>query len=150
MIYGYTIEPHKPDPLVELAETAFDQFSASTVPGAWLVDVIPARKSLSNYPLSLLSYLAARCKLTLKSISVRYMPEWVPGAGFKRTAREWRKKLREVRETPLLFTRKQLSRGKYEKSFVADFLNKAGDNLSPEDEYVVKWTAVSWPFSIDV
>jgi hypothetical protein len=44
MIYGYTIEPHKQDPLVELAATALDQFSASTVPGAWLVDVIPARE----------------------------------------------------------------------------------------------------------
>jgi hypothetical protein len=47
MIYGYTIEPHKPDPLVELAATALDQFSASTVPGAWLVDVIPAREFFS-------------------------------------------------------------------------------------------------------
>ncbi|KAI1421045.1 cytochrome P450 oxidoreductase OrdA-like protein [Xylaria sp. FL1777] len=116
MIYGYTIEAHKPDPLVELAATALDQFSASTVPGAWLVDVIPV---------------------------LRYMPEWMPGTGFKSTAREWRKKLRNVTETPLRFTRKQMSRGKYEKSFVADFCERAGEDLSPEDEYVLKWTALS-------
>ncbi|KAI1129982.1 hypothetical protein F5Y10DRAFT_236736 [Nemania abortiva] len=46
-IYGYTIEAHKPDPLVELAATALNQFSASTVPGARLVDAIPARKFFS-------------------------------------------------------------------------------------------------------
>ncbi|KAI3319765.1 cytochrome P450 oxidoreductase OrdA-like protein [Xylariaceae sp. AK1471] len=116
MIYGYTIEPHNMDPLVELAATALDQFSASTVPGAWLVDVIPA---------------------------LRYIPEWMPGAGFKRTAREWRKNLRDVTETPLRFTRKQMSRGKYEKSYVADLCEKAGEDISLEDEYVLKWTALS-------
>jgi hypothetical protein len=78
------------------------------------------------------------------------MPEWMPGAGFKRTAREWRKKLRDVTETPLRFTRKQMSRGRYEKSYVADFCERAGEDISPEDEYVLKWTAVSCLILIDV
>jgi hypothetical protein len=42
IIYGYTIEPHKGDPLVDLIEEALVQFSLATVPGAWLVDIIPA------------------------------------------------------------------------------------------------------------
>jgi hypothetical protein len=42
IIYGYTIEPHKEDPLVDLIEEALTQFSLATVPGAWLVDIIPA------------------------------------------------------------------------------------------------------------
>lgn len=41
MAYGYTIEPHKRDPLVDIADEALLQFSAATVPGAWLVDTIP-------------------------------------------------------------------------------------------------------------
>jgi len=40
--YGYTIEPHKEDPLIGLIEEALLQFSLATVPGAWLVDIIPA------------------------------------------------------------------------------------------------------------
>ena len=42
IIYGYTIEPHKGDPLVNIIEEALVQFSLATVPGAWFVDIIPA------------------------------------------------------------------------------------------------------------
>lgn len=42
LAYGYTIEPHGSDPLVDLADEALLQFSAAAVPGAWLVDTIPA------------------------------------------------------------------------------------------------------------
>lgn len=45
MAYGYTIEPHKRDPLVDIADEALLQFSAATVPGAWLVDTIPICQS---------------------------------------------------------------------------------------------------------
>lgn len=40
--YGYTIEPRKADPLVDLADRALAQFSAATVPGSWMVDTMPA------------------------------------------------------------------------------------------------------------
>lgn len=42
--YGYTVEPYKVDPLVDIADRALVQFSAATVPGAWMVDTMPARK----------------------------------------------------------------------------------------------------------
>lgn len=42
LTYGYTIEPHKQDPLVQLADKALEQFSAAAVPATWLVDSIPA------------------------------------------------------------------------------------------------------------
>jgi hypothetical protein len=38
--YGYTIEPHKNDPLVDLADEALDQFSLASRPGYWLVDIM--------------------------------------------------------------------------------------------------------------
>ena len=41
--YGYTIEPHGTDPLVDLADRAVSQFSAASQPGIWLVDIIPFR-----------------------------------------------------------------------------------------------------------
>jgi len=43
--YGYVIEPHKKDPLIQLADEALLQFSLAAVPGAWLVDILPARMS---------------------------------------------------------------------------------------------------------
>ena len=40
--YGYTIEPHDADPLVDLGDRAIVQFTAASAPGAWMVDSIPA------------------------------------------------------------------------------------------------------------
>lgn len=45
--YGYNIESHSEDPLVNLANLALRQFSNAIIPGAWLVDLIPPCKSLS-------------------------------------------------------------------------------------------------------
>lgn len=42
MTYGYDVEPHQEDPLVDLADQVITQFSAAGVPGAWMVDTIPA------------------------------------------------------------------------------------------------------------
>lgn len=44
--YGYTIEPHKRDRLIHIANLALEHFSIAGTPGAWLVDMIPARKPL--------------------------------------------------------------------------------------------------------
>ena len=41
MSHGYTIEPEKPDPLVQLADNVLLEVSLSAQPGTWLVDVIP-------------------------------------------------------------------------------------------------------------
>jgi hypothetical protein len=43
--YGYVIESHKKDPFVQLADEALVQFSLASVPGNWLVDILPARMS---------------------------------------------------------------------------------------------------------
>jgi hypothetical protein len=42
--YGYTTEPYKSDPLVELAGKALDEFAKAAVPGVWVVDMMPFRK----------------------------------------------------------------------------------------------------------
>ena len=48
MAYGYTVEPHNPDPLVDIADRGLDEFTSAIVPGAWLVDSIPARLYFSS------------------------------------------------------------------------------------------------------
>lgn len=39
--YGYTAEPIKNDPLVDMAGDAMEKFGRAAVPGAFLVDVLP-------------------------------------------------------------------------------------------------------------
>lgn len=41
--YGYTIASEGEDPLVQLIERVLATISEAAVPGAWLVDTIPAR-----------------------------------------------------------------------------------------------------------
>jgi len=43
--HGYTIKEHD-DPIVDTAEAAMSDFSELVEPGAYLVDVVPLRKSL--------------------------------------------------------------------------------------------------------
>ena len=62
LVYGYEIK-ESDDPLVDLVDTAMNQFSLSIAPGAFLVDIFPL---------------------------LRYIPSWVPGAGFHKIAREWK------------------------------------------------------------
>jgi hypothetical protein len=42
--YGYTIEPHAQDPLVDLADKAMEDFSYALLPATWAVEFIPIRK----------------------------------------------------------------------------------------------------------
>jgi hypothetical protein len=61
------------DPFINLAETAAKSISNAASFGAFLVDVIPILK---------------------------YVPEFMPGAGFQKKARIWRKLQEDFREIP--------------------------------------------------
>ncbi|KAJ5109988.1 hypothetical protein N7532_002633 [Penicillium argentinense] len=98
--YGYNIEPHGEDPLVNLADLALQQFSNAIVPGAWLVDMIPALK---------------------------HIPEWTPGAKFQKTARYYLETLTQLVENPVAFTKYQMSEKKENKSFTSALLSQGED-----------------------
>lgn len=98
-----------------------DQFSQATVPGRWLVDTIPM---------------------------LVHVPEWFPGAGFKKTARLWRKNVMDCVNIPYNFAKQRNHSGSLSTSFVSRSLNEAeadkgGSALSEEQEHAIKWTAVS-------
>ncbi|KAF8910209.1 cytochrome P450 [Gymnopilus junonius] len=76
LAYGLNVKDNN-DPFVDLALRAFQTGLDSSFPGAFLVDVIPWLK---------------------------YVPEWVPGARFKKTAKGWRKLQNDFHELPLLRT----------------------------------------------
>jgi len=73
------------DPYVALAEEAINSLALAVIPGKFLVDLIPILK---------------------------YVPSWMPGAGFKRKAKEWHQLQERFRNEPYDFTvRKMVSLG---------------------------------------
>ena len=78
--YGHTVAENN-DPYVQLVEEASQSTSEAAVPGAFLVDLFPSRTVLYYY----------RCLIVFNISLVKHVPEWMPGAGFKTKAKEWRK-----------------------------------------------------------
>ncbi|KAF8897192.1 cytochrome P450 [Infundibulicybe gibba] len=111
--HGYDVK-EKDDPFIELAEKATEQFSLSTIPGGFLVDVIPA---------------------------LRHIPKWFPGAGFRRTAIAWASTLVEMVDQPYNFVKQQMAAGIAPGSFTSNYLE--GRHLTAEEEHDLKWSAAS-------
>ncbi|KAI1119073.1 putative cytochrome P450 oxidoreductase OrdA-like protein [Nemania sp. NC0429] len=115
MAYGYTVEPNKPDPLVDLADQALLHLGLSVAPS--LVNLVPA---------------------------FRYIPTWVPGTSWKKAIMGWRQHFDETREKPFIFTKRRLDEGSSEKSFLLDAFRNRGDTISPtNDDFILKWASVS-------
>ncbi|KEY72256.1 hypothetical protein S7711_00255, partial [Stachybotrys chartarum IBT 7711] len=113
IVYGYNAESHGDDHLVNIAGEAMDNFARAAVPGAYLVDILPFMKLL---------------------------PEWMPGTGFKQTARKWAAQLNDVIEKPFAFVRHQMAQGTHASSFLSQLLEADDANQNELDH---KWTAIS-------
>ncbi|KAL1692795.1 cytochrome P450 [Schizophyllum commune] len=81
--YGYHAKPDN-DPIVRAANDAIEVFNLAASPSAYLVNLIPALK---------------------------YVPEWVPGAGFKRQARLWRPLYGRMVDAPFEFVKSAMVTG---------------------------------------
>ncbi|THU84116.1 cytochrome P450 [Dendrothele bispora CBS 962.96] len=125
--HGYRVQEGE-DPFVKLADKAMLQFAASTSSTGFMVNMIPARVS---FQLTLL------CSVP----TVKYVPEWVPGAGFHKIAKEWATNLEETVELPFEWVKAQMANGTAEMSFLSSMLSQ--QPTSKEEEYDVKWTASS-------
>ncbi|TFK49674.1 cytochrome P450 [Heliocybe sulcata] len=108
--YGYEVKHD--DQIVRIVDEAMSQFSELVTPGAYLVDTLPI---------------------------LRYIPDWFPGAGFKRTAHAYAITLRNMVDVPFRFTRDQISQGGARPSFVGYQLSTEED----ADEDIVKWAAAT-------
>lgn len=119
MAYGYTVEPKKPDALVNLIDKMMVEFSLAAVPMAWIVDLVPL---------------------------LQHLPEKIPGAKFKRTARKWRKSIHDVAYIPYRFVQRQMTTSSHEPSYVSKLIGQFKSpegNLSAQDEEAIIWTAAS-------
>ncbi|EWG52463.1 hypothetical protein FVEG_11206 [Fusarium verticillioides 7600] len=112
--YGYTAEPFKEDILIDMAGQAMDNVTAASVPGAFLVDTLPL---------------------------LPYVPDWVPGANFKRLAKKWSSELDDLTEMPYAFAKHQHALGKQDNSFASRLLEI--EDSTEEARFTTKWSALS-------
>ncbi|KAF5371352.1 hypothetical protein D9615_009700 [Tricholomella constricta] len=114
LTYGYEVQDGD-DPFVTLIENANDNFSAATVPGAFVVDFFP---------------------------SLRNLPEWLPGMGFMALARKWALATSNMIEIPFNYTKQQMAAGIARPSFLSENLENE-KNLAAEEIDDIKLAASS-------
>lgn len=68
---------------------------------------------------------------------MKHIPEWAPGAKFKKTARFYGHTLKRLVEEPFAFTKSQMADEKHDNSLAASLLRQG------EDEDIVKWSSVA-------
>lgn len=114
LIYGIEVQ-EKDDPFVSLIEKANGNFSVATAPGAFLVDVFPV---------------------------LRYLPEWLPGAGFKQLGRSFASAFNDMVDVPYTHTRKLMSSGAAPFCFVSSTLDDE-NHITPDRIWDVRHCAAS-------
>jgi hypothetical protein len=73
--------------------------------------LLPAHSWLTScHPVRLCGFLTCASDGLTISVLVAKVPEWVPGAGFKRKAREWHDTLEEMVAAPYKFVKDQMVR----------------------------------------
>lgn len=72
IIYGIEALPEN-DPYIAIAERAVASLTSAAIPGAFLVDTFPLLK---------------------------HIPEWIPGAGFQKKAKAWKKVHKDLVHEP--------------------------------------------------
>ncbi|KAJ7639248.1 cytochrome P450 [Roridomyces roridus] len=109
--FGYQLKDEN-DPLLKLIDVAMKQFSELTGVNAFAVDTFPF---------------------------LRYVPEWFPGAGWKKKIIPYRAALQASLDTPLDWVKKQIEMGKSMPSMVSDLLSC--HEYTAEEEDVLKLAA---------
>ncbi|KIJ23887.1 hypothetical protein M422DRAFT_195388, partial [Sphaerobolus stellatus SS14] len=112
--YGYQLE-NEDDPLLKILDDNINVFAIAVKPGAFLVDHFPF---------------------------LRHIPDWLPGAGFKKLAAETKARMYYSRDEPFRKVKAKLRAGEAKPSFVANSLSELGkDDESDEDVDTIKRVA---------
>ncbi|KAF8992809.1 cytochrome P450 [Hymenopellis radicata] len=114
IIYGYTAKDYDDD-FVRISEEAMRGFNLGVVPAArFAVNVIPF---------------------------LRFLPGWLPGAGFQGKAKAWKAALMDMVLKPFTYTKDAVVAGTDEPSAISHRLR---NGISPEDEATMVAVAASW------
>jgi hypothetical protein len=96
--YGIDVLPED-DPHIDISEKALHAMACTGNRGSFLVDSLPL--CVSRILRHFLTYT-----LTIHPFSLKYVPEFFPGAGFKKQAREWSKVVDAMPHVPYDFVKK--------------------------------------------
>ncbi|KIM82350.1 hypothetical protein PILCRDRAFT_8150 [Piloderma croceum F 1598] len=114
--YGWTVISND-DPLVLFMEEGLHIGAEITQPGRWLVEILPL---------------------------LRFVPAWMPGAGFKRRAAWMRERMSNIDLFPFNWAKEQIKSGDYIESFTSMGLQPEGGKLpNPEEEDILKWCSAA-------
>ncbi|KII84574.1 hypothetical protein PLICRDRAFT_179390 [Plicaturopsis crispa FD-325 SS-3] len=116
--YGIKVQPDN-DPYVRTADLAMEALSEAGSPGAFYVESLPFLK---------------------------YVPEWMPGAGFKRKAREWHMIADDMFNIPFDIAKANFMKGASVSNFTARCLEAvqgSDESDNSRQEYLIKATAGS-------
>jgi len=105
VMYGFKIRPVN-DPYIKIAEDGLG-FVQGVIPGSFLVDALPLLK---------------------------YVPDWFPGAGFKKKAKLWGKGFHDSYDIPFEEVSKSFWKGKATPSFVTSWLSKVTNSLGEDNK----------------
>ncbi|ESK94724.1 cytochrome p450 [Moniliophthora roreri MCA 2997] len=110
--YGIDIQPQN-DPYVAISEQALHAMACAGNNTAFLVDQLPFLK---------------------------YVPEWFPGANFKRQAREWRETVSAMPQLPMDFVRRSTANGNAKDCIATRVLESMHEDgsYSPEKEQLLQ------------
>jgi hypothetical protein len=120
--HGYEVKDED-DQFVRLAETTVAELMRAAVPGAFLVDFIPSRRIVP-----LVNPIVPKL-----DVLVNYLPEWIPGTGFKKIAAAMIKSRERLLSEPYNFTVQELVRRIFAPCYICDELDRLLDgqkNLS--------------------
>jgi|SRR6267154_2053791 len=110
VIYGIEIAP-RGDKYIDIAEEALVGMAKAAAPGAFLVDIFPLR-----------AYISSSLAVTrLREEAVKYVPAWVPGAGFQKKAAAWKRAVLSMRDLPFHAVQKALVSGDRYHHLVANY-----------------------------
>ncbi|KAJ3573814.1 hypothetical protein NP233_g2187 [Leucocoprinus birnbaumii] len=104
LAYGINVKPEN-DPYINISERAIGILNRESTPGKYFVDAIPWLK---------------------------YVPEWFPGAKFKRDAKEWKKVTMNFRDAPFQATKRDMEKGVVPSSYTASCLENINANTAQE------------------
>lgn len=124
VVYGLEVRSNNDKYLVK-SEYATDLLANEICSGGglWPVDIIPALK---------------------------HMPDWFPGAGFKRKAAMWKQVIEESVDMPYNALKDNIRAGTAVPSFCSTLLEEDGKLATELEEFDIKWTANSmYASSID-
>ncbi|KAG9095310.1 hypothetical protein FRC06_009939 [Ceratobasidium sp. 370] len=115
--YGHTAKDSN-DKFIRSAEEYMIAIGEATVPGRWLVETIPL---------------------------MRFIPSWIPGAGFKRQAEAWGRMTTKYRQGPFDAVVKKLGEGTAEPCFITKLLEPEDTThvVNAEERDMIKSIAAS-------